>query len=80
MYKMQYRKRNSLYPIRATSFVSIVMYLTCTIRVLLKKPNGMPFNPTITLKLIYISPIECAFIKGNYIYVPIKPDMFCLLL
>ena len=24
-------KRNSLYPIRATSFVSIVMYLTCTI-------------------------------------------------
>jgi hypothetical protein len=30
-------KRNPLYPIRATSFVSIIMYLTCTIIVLLKK-------------------------------------------
>ena len=30
-------KRNSLYPIRANSFVSIIMYLTCTIIVLLKK-------------------------------------------
>jgi hypothetical protein len=47
-------KRNPLYPIRATSFVSIIMYLTCTIIVLLKKnPNGMTFNPTTTLKLIY---------------------------
>jgi predicted GTPase len=27
----QSEKRNPLYPIRATSFVSIVMYLTCTI-------------------------------------------------
>jgi hypothetical protein len=46
-------KRNPLYPIRATSFVSIIMYLTCTIIVLLKKTNGMAFNPTTTLKLIY---------------------------
>jgi hypothetical protein len=46
-------KRNPLYPIRATSFVSIIMYLTCTIIVLLKKTNGMTFNPTTTLKLIY---------------------------
>jgi hypothetical protein len=30
-------KRNPLYPIQANSFVSIVMYLTCTIIVLLKK-------------------------------------------
>ena len=30
-------KRNPLYPIRATSYVSIIMYLTCTIIVLLKK-------------------------------------------
>jgi hypothetical protein len=30
-------KRNPLYPIRASSFVSIVLYLTCTIIVLLKK-------------------------------------------
>ena len=30
-------KRNPLYPIRTTSFVSIIMYLTCTIIVLLKK-------------------------------------------
>ena len=30
-------KRNSLYPIRANSFVSIIMYLTCTIIVLLQK-------------------------------------------
>jgi hypothetical protein len=30
-------KRNPLYPIRANSFVSIIMYLTCTIIVLLKK-------------------------------------------
>jgi hypothetical protein len=45
-------KRNPLYPIRATSFVSIIMYLTCTIIVLLKKTNGMAFNPTTTLKLI----------------------------
>ena len=30
-------KRNQLYPIRANSFVSIIMYLTCTIIVLLKK-------------------------------------------
>ena len=46
-------KRNPLYPIRATSFVSIIMYLTCTIIVFLKKTNGMAFNPTTTLKLIY---------------------------
>ena len=46
-------KRNPLYPIRATSFVSIIMYLTCTKIVLLKKTNGMAFNPTTTLKLIY---------------------------
>jgi hypothetical protein len=30
-------KRNPLYPIRENSFVSIIMYLTCTIIVLLKK-------------------------------------------
>jgi hypothetical protein len=30
-------KRNPLYPIRANSFVSIIMYLTCTIIVLLQK-------------------------------------------
>ena len=35
-----------------TSFVSI-MYLTCTIIVLLNKKNGMTFNSTTTLKLIY---------------------------
>ena len=35
-----------------TSFVSIIMYLTCTIIVLLKK-NGMTFNSTTILKLIY---------------------------
>ena len=29
--------RGALYPIRANSFVSIIMYLTCTIIVLLKK-------------------------------------------
>jgi hypothetical protein len=37
------RKRNPLYPIRANSFVSIIMYLTCTIIVLLKKINGMAY-------------------------------------
>jgi hypothetical protein len=26
-----------------------------------KKTNGITVNPTTTLKLIYISPIECAF-------------------
>ena len=31
------KKRNPLYPIRPNSFVSIIMYLTCTIIVLLKK-------------------------------------------
>ena len=46
-------KRNPLYPIRATYFVSIIMYLTCTIIVLLKKTNGMTFNSTTPLKLIY---------------------------
>ena len=30
-------KRNPLYPIRENSFVSIIIYLTCTIIVLLKK-------------------------------------------
>jgi hypothetical protein len=33
--------------------VTLVMYLTCTIIVLLKKTNCMTFNPTITLTLIY---------------------------
>jgi hypothetical protein len=36
-------KINPIYPIRATSFISIIMYLTSTITVLLKK-NGMTFN------------------------------------
>ena len=46
-------KRNPLYPIRAASFVSIIMYLTSTIIVSFKITNGMTFNPTTTLKLIY---------------------------
>ena len=29
-----------------------------------EKINGMAFNPTTTLKLIYISPIDCAFQKN----------------
>ena len=36
----------------ATSFVSIIMYLTCTMIVLLKKTNGIAFNPTTTQKVL----------------------------
>ena len=59
-------KRNLLYPIRATSFVSIVMYLTCTIRVFLKKQIVWHL---IQLQLsnwfIYtnVSPIKCVLKK-----------------
>jgi len=35
--RVRMRKKNPLYPIRANSFVSIIMYLTYTIIVLLKK-------------------------------------------
>jgi hypothetical protein len=57
-------KRNPLYPIWTTSFVSIVLYLTCTIRVLLKKTIWCDIWSNSNFKidlLIYISPIECAF-------------------
>ncbi len=48
------------------------MYLTCTISVV-EKTNGMTFNPTTTLKLIYISPIDCAFKKNvKVLYIPIN--------
>ena len=42
-------KRNPLYPIRANSFLSIIMYLTCTIIVLLKKYNGMVYIVTLLM-------------------------------
>ena len=42
-------KRNMLYPIRANSFVSIIMYLTCTIIVLLKKIYGMAYVFTLLM-------------------------------
>ena len=55
------------------------MYLTCTIRLLLKK-NGMTFNSITTLKidlLIYISPIKCALKKCQVLnvikYIPFAP-------
>ena len=32
--RMKCRKGNAVYPIRTTSFVSIVIYLTCTIIIL----------------------------------------------
>ena len=44
--------RNLLYPSRATSFVSIVTYLTCTIKVLLKKQMVWHLIQ-LSLKLIY---------------------------
>jgi hypothetical protein len=47
-------KRISLYPIRGSFFFSIVMCLTSTIIVLFKVTNGMTFNPTTTLKLIFL--------------------------
>jgi hypothetical protein len=53
------RKRNPLYPIQAASFVSIVLYLfnnnvsNLWNNSVVEKINGMAFNPTTTLKLIY---------------------------
>ena len=40
---------NPLYPIRANSFVSIIMYLTCTIIVLLKQIYGMAYIVTLLM-------------------------------
>ena len=42
-------KGNPLYPIRANSFVSIIMYLTYTIIVLLNKYNGMAYIFTLLI-------------------------------
>jgi hypothetical protein len=42
-----------------------------------EKTNGTAFNPTTTLKLIYISPIDCAFKKKcQVLYIPINPIYF----
>jgi hypothetical protein len=42
-----------------------------------EKTNGMASNPTTTLKLIYISPIDCAFKKNvKVLYIPINPIYF----
>jgi hypothetical protein len=61
------------------------MYLTCTIIVLLKKTNGMSFNPTTTLKLIYclIFIYHQSIVhsrKNVKYYISLctdKPDIFC---
>jgi hypothetical protein len=75
-------KRNPLYPIRATSicFNNIVSNLCNNSAV--EKTNGMTFNPTATLKLIYWFIYHQSIVHFQtissiiYPYVPINPIYF----
>jgi hypothetical protein len=75
-------KRNPLYPIRATSicFNNIVSNLCNNSAV--EKTNGMTFNPTATLKLIYWFIYHQSIVHFPkmssiiYPYVPINPIYF----
>ena len=61
-------KRNPLYPIQANSFVSIIMYPTCTIIVLLKNQRVRHY--------LYITNRLCISKKMSVLYIPINPIYF----
>jgi hypothetical protein len=44
-----------------------------------EKTNGTAFNPTTTLKLIYISPIDCAFKKNVKYYISLSTQYILLI-
>jgi len=44
-----------------------------------EKTNGTAFNPTTTLKLIYISPIDCAFQKNVKYYISLSTQYILLI-